>query len=185
MKYARGGKFCRLTSVILDRGRRVGFTRFELVGIIFIASVLSVLLYDQFLRYQALAEQAVMEMTVINMRSGLRLRVAELMMQDRTDEIGSLLHENPITWLAAPPPNYIGQLAHPEQHAIPANSWYFDSGRHELVYRLRRDKLFEAGPAREKALRFRVTAVHHPQQTGEGGARKVEGVALTMITRHD
>lgn len=185
MKYARGGKFRRLTSVILDRGRQVGFTLFELMGIIFIASVLSLVLYDRFLGYQALAEKTVMEMTVINMRSGLRLRVAELMMEGSVDKIGSLVHENPINWLAAPPPNYIGQLTHPEQHAIPANSWYFDTGRHELVYRLPRDKLFGSGAAQEKTVRFRVTAVSHPQQKGEEGARKVGGVALTMITRHD
>ena len=185
MKYARGGKSCRLTSVIWGRRRQAGFTLFELVGIIFIASVLSILLYDRFLGYQALAEKTSMEMTVINMRSGLRLRVAELMMEGRVDEIGSLVDENPLNWLAAAPPNYIGQLAHPEQHAIPANSWYFDSERHELVYRLPRDKLFGAGAVQEKTVRFRVTAVIHAQQKGEGGVRKVEGVALTMITRHD
>ena len=91
MKCTRGGKFCRLASVTLDRGKQVGFTLFELVGIMFIASMLSVLLYDQFMRYQALAEKTVMEMTVINMRSGLRLRVAELMMEGKMDEIAGLV----------------------------------------------------------------------------------------------
>ncbi|HAN57317.1 MAG TPA: hypothetical protein DCQ77_14505 [Betaproteobacteria bacterium] len=183
MKYAQGGKFCRLASVTLDRGKQLGFTLFELLGIILIVSVLSLLLFDRFLGYQALAEKTVMEMTVINMRSGLRLRVAELMMQDKMNEIGSLVHENPINWLAAPPPNYIGAFQNPEQHAIPTNTWYFDTRRRELVYTLGHDPILEAEPAHETAQRFRIAAVERPLVNGGGAVPKVEGVTLVRVAR--
>ncbi|MES1998725.1 MAG: hypothetical protein V4446_05380 [Pseudomonadota bacterium] len=185
MKYAQGGKCCRLASVTLGRGKQVGFTMFELVGIVFIASMLSVLLYDQFMRYQALAEKTVMEMTVINMRTGLRLRVAELMIQDRMDGVRSLVHENPINWLATPPSNYIGEFQNPEQNAIPTNTWYFDTRRRELVYTLGHDHILGAEPAHETALRFRVAAVERPLVNGGGAVPKVEGVTLVRVARQD
>jgi len=181
MSHARGGKTCRLTSVILGRGGQIGFTLFELLGIILLVSALSLLLYDRFLGYQALAEKAAMEMTVINMRSGLRLRVAELMMQGKMKEMAGLVHENPITWLAAPPPNYIGAFQNPEQHAIPANAWYFDTRRHELVYMPGRTSIFTTGPAHATALRFRVAALIHPPVKSGEKIPKVEGVTLVRV----
>ena len=180
MKYARGGKSCRLTSVIWGRRRHAGFTLFELVGIILLVSALSLLLYDRFLGYQALAEKTAMEMTVINMRSGLRLRVAELMMGGKMKEIAGLVHENPITWLAASPPNYIGALQNPEQNAIPGNAWYFDTNRHELIYMPGRDNIFTTEP-HATALRFRVAATIHPPVKSGSKIPKVEGVTLARV----
>ena len=185
MKCTRGGTFCHRASVTLDRGKQLGFTLLELLSIILIVSVLSLLLFDRFLGYQALAEKTAMEMTVINMRSGLRLRVAELMMQDRMNEVGQLVHENPISWLAAPPPNYSGQFQNPEQSAIATNTWYFDSRRHELVYVLGRDNIFGADAAHARTLRFQVTSVERPPVNGVSSAPKIEGVALVRVARQD
>lgn len=184
MKYARGGKCCRLTSVN-GGGGRCGFTLVELVGIIFVASLLALVLFDRLLFYQAQAEKTVMEMTVINMRSGLRLRVAELMMQDSMDEVSSLVHENPINWLAAPPSNYIGEFQIPEQNTIPTNTWYFDTKRRELVYTLGHDHILGAEPTHETVMRFRVATVERPLVNGGGAVPKVEGVTLVRVARQD
>ena len=180
MKYSRSGIFCRPASVVLVMKRQAGFTLFELLGIILLVSVLSLVLYDRFLGYQALAEKTAMEMTVINMRSGLRLRVAELMMEGKMDEIAGLVHENPINWLAAPPPNYIGALQNPEQSAIPGNAWYFDTSRHELIYMPGSGNIFATEP-RASAVRFWVAAVIHPPVTGGRKIPKVEGVTLARV----
>ncbi len=182
MKYSRSGIFCRPASVVLVRRRQAGFTLFELLGIILLVSVLSLVLYDRFLGYQALAEKTAMEMTVINMRSGLRLRVAELMMEGKMDEMAGLVHENPINWLAAPPPNYIGTLQNPEQNAIPGNAWYFDTSRHELIYMPGRDNIFATQPTRATAVRFRVAAVIHPPVKGGSKIPRVEGVTLVRVS---
>lgn len=185
MSFARKGKLCRLASAKLGKKRQAGFSLIQRTGIIFLVSVLSVLLYDQFLRYQARVAKTVMEMTVVNMRSGLRLRVAELMMQDRMEESVKLLQENPIHWLAAPPANYLGEFVRPQPQTIPANHWYFDSGRHELVYRLPRDPLLGTVPVRKKEVHFRVTAALSPRPNGQAPPGKVEGLALTMIDRQE
>ena len=180
MKNSRSGIFCRPASVVRVLKRQPGFTLFELLVIILLVSVLSLVLYDRFLGYQALAEKTAMEMTVINMRSGLRLRVAELMMEGKMDEIAGLVHENPINWLAAPPANYIGALQNPEQSAIPGNAWYFDTSRHELIYMPDRANIFAAEP-RASAVRFRVAATIQPPVKGGSKIPKVEGVTLVRI----
>ena len=59
MKYAQGGKCCRLASVN-GGGGRYGFTPVELVGIIFVVSLLALVLFDRLLFYQAQAEKTVM-----------------------------------------------------------------------------------------------------------------------------
>jgi type II secretory pathway pseudopilin PulG len=180
MKLPRG-RDCRPASVLLFGKRQAGFTLFELLGIILLVSVLSLLLYDRFLGYQALAEKTAMEMTVINMRSGLQWRVGELMIEDRADKMANLLDENPIKWLMALPPNYIGVFQNPEQHAIPGNAWYFDTRRHELVYRQGRDSVFTTDPSHAMVLRFKVTAVTSPAAIGAKAVGKVQGITLTQI----
>ncbi len=172
-------------SVIPVNGRQAGFTLFELLGIILLVSVLSLLLYDRFLAYQALAEKTSMEMTVINMRSGLRWQVGELMIEGKADKMAGLLNENPIKWLTAPPPNYIGAFQNPEQHAIPGNAWYFDTRRHELIYKLGRNGIFTSDPVHAEALRFKVTAVMAPSAIGTGAVAKVQGVTLTRVAAQD
>jgi general secretion pathway protein G len=185
MNCTQRGKFCRLASVTGYKKKQVGFTLFELVGIIFVASVLALVLFDRLLFYQTQAEKTVMEMTVINMRSGLRLRVAELMMQNRMNEVGSLVHENPMNWLAAAPSNYIGTFQNPEQRVIPTNTWYFDATRRELVYTLGHDHILGAEPTHERVMRFRVTAIEHPLIKGGGAMPKVDGVMLVSVARQD
>lgn len=175
------GKGCRSASVLLPGKRQAGFTLLELLGIILLVSVLTLVLYDRFLGYQALAEKTVMEMTVINMRSGLRWRVGELMIEGRADKMASLLDENPIKWLVAPPPNYIGAFQNPEQHPISGNAWYFDIRRHELIYRQGRDSVFATDHSHAKVWRFKVTAVTSPAANGPKTVGKVQGITLTRI----
>ena len=85
--------------------RQRGFTIFELVVVMVIASVLAIILLNRLWYYQEVAEKAAMEMTVMNMRSGLRLRIADLMMQGRMNEMAQLVQENPINWLETLPAN--------------------------------------------------------------------------------
>ena len=177
MNTPRDAAICRRRRRLPACARR-GFALLELVGIIVIASIVSLFLYDRLRRYQALAEKQSMEMTVRNIRSGLQLRVAELMMADRMDEAGQLVQENPIRWLATAPTNYLGELRNPQVTDLPLSSWYFDPDRHALVYILRRNKFFGSDPADEKPIVFRVTAVDRGSSIPGRRPHKIEGVAL-------
>jgi competence protein ComGC len=163
--------------------RQTGSTLLELAVVGIIIGILAMILLNRLLRYQEVAEKTVMETTVINMRSGLRLHIAELMIQNKMNEMGKLARENPILWLEAPPPNYIGQLDHPGQHAIPPGSWYFDEERQELVYVPDRDKYLKPGPDGIKAIRFHVTAM--TWQGEKGATPVVEGVTINPVVPYD
>lgn len=158
--------------------KQTGGTLLELAVASIIIAALAIFLLNRMQRYQEIAEKTVMETTVVNMRSGLRLRVAELMVQGRMGEMGSLSRENPISWLEASPPNYAGELKHPEQQAIPPGSWYFDTARRQLVYLPDRSRYFKPGTDGEKAIRFRVTAT-----AGQGG--RVEGINISLVSPYD
>lgn len=164
-------------------GSQRGFSLLELMVVIIVISVLATVLFDRLQRYQELAEKTAMEITIMNLRSGLRLRVAELMIQDRMQEIASLAQENPVKWLDAPPPNYIGQ-ADDAEPAIAPGSWYFDSRRRELVYIPRRTRFFQPGADREMAVRLRVTVVAQPQPNSNGAPPRAEGVALRQTNQY-
>lgn len=162
-------------------GRKNGFTRFEMLIVVIGTSVLAAVLLERMRAYQEYAEKTAMEMTVMNMRSGLRLRIAELMTQDRTREVGKLLDENPIGWLDTPPPNYLGSLNNVKSGDIPPGNWYFDAARKELIYVPYRKMIFGAGFGGKKAMALQVTARVFPKVGGNSS--RVEGIALTAIDR--
>lgn len=160
-----------------------GFTLLELAVAGAVIGILAAVLLSRLLRYQELAEKTAMETTVVNMRSGLRARVAELIIQGRTDEIGALGRENPIGWLDAPPANYAGELDRPGQGAVRPGYWYFDGARRELVYLPHRNRHLKPGPDGTKAIRFRVTTMTRQDETGP--APVLAGAAITPVVPYD
>lgn len=159
--------------------KQTGGTLLELAIASILIAALAIFLLNRMQRYQEAAEKTVMETTVVNMRSGLRLRVAELMMQGRMGEMGSLSRENPVLWLKAPPSNYVGPVDDPGRQTIPPGSWYFDTTRRQLVYLPDRSKYLKPGPDGEKAVRYRVTAM-----TGQGNSQ-VEGINISLVSPYD
>jgi general secretion pathway protein G len=163
--------------------KQAGSTLLELMVMGSIIGILALVLLDRTLRYQEVAEKTVMETTFFNMRTGLHLRMAELMIKNRMQDMGLVARENPINWLEAPPPNYIGEIDKPDPEQIPLGSWYYDSGRRQLVYVPERTRHLRPGPGGEKVIRYQVTSTTRPDQ-GEG-APKVEGVTLAPVIPYD
>jgi Tfp pilus assembly major pilin PilA len=164
---------------------QTGITRLELMGSLIIIAVLAVILLHRLVRYQEIARTAVMEMTVSNMRSGLRLRVAELMMADRGAEIGRLVGQNPVQWLDAPPQNYRGQRASMEAVGLEADTWYYDTDRRVLVYVLPQGSGFLETNNRRRTLKVNVTAAKPGQVLADGSMSAGQGVALTTRVSED
>jgi general secretion pathway protein G len=159
--------------------RQHGFSLFELFIAAAVIGVIALLLLERLLSYQEYAERTAMELTVVNMRSGLRLQMAELMTQDRLHEVGKLVNTNPVRWLEAPPPNYLGELNHPLEKALPKGNWYFDTKEREMVY-LPRENRFLMGPWRDRkeAMRYQVTSVRAAMGIRGGPEPRIEWVTL-------
>ena len=163
--------------------KQTGFTLLELAVVILFIGILASIFLKWMQRYQELAEKTVVEATVANMRTGLRYRIAELMINGRMNEMGSLSRENPMSWLQAPPSNYVGQTGQAQNLHLPSGSWYFDQGRHELVYLLQHSRYFKPGPDGQKVIRFRVLTLTQTQ-TANTSAR-VEGISLAPVGSYD
>lgn len=116
-----------------DARTQRGFSRLEFAVVVAVFGVFAGVLLERFQYYQEYAEKTAMEMTIANIRAGLRLRVANLLMADRVSEIAALTDDNPIDWLERKPENYLGEFdgAPPEE---PRGKWYFDRRHGELVY---------------------------------------------------
>src|ERR1035441_753558 len=117
--------------------RQRGSNLFELVVVICLVLTLVGVFAHRFLFLQELSEKTAMEMTVMNMRTGMRYQLAELMVQGRLYEMPAMLERNPILWLASPPANYAGEFDEASDEHIQLGNWYFDKKRRELVYQPR------------------------------------------------
>lgn len=156
-----------------------GLTRFDLVVTITLISVLTGIFAQRFLYLQEYAEKTVMEATVMNIRSGLRYKLAELIVEERGSEIPALMNENPVQWLERPPENYVGEFAYPESSVIPSGSWYFNKRNKQLVYRLNRDTYFN-GPGAVPEIGFRIVGTAKSGQDSESAVQGLRSLNLEV-----
>src|SRR4051794_1723964 len=116
------------------RARIAGFTMLELMAAIALIGVFASVLLDRLLYYQEVAEKAAMEYTVNLLKLGLQIRIGDLMAQNQVVDFVAVAHENPVTWLDAPLPDYRGEVVAARNQRMPAHSWYYDRTQRELVY---------------------------------------------------
>lgn len=127
------------------------------VSIAFIGIFVGVLL-ERALYYQEYAEKIAMESTVEHIRSGLRYKVADLILANRMSEIPSLADENPMNWLGERPPNYLGELDSVPVDE-PQGQWYFDKRNRELVYTVNNRRHFSPANYRDFSVRYRTMRI--------------------------
>jgi general secretion pathway protein G len=146
-----------------------------------VISTLAGVLLVAMLDYQALAERTMVDLTLRNMRTGMRYRVAELLFAQRAREISALVGSNPVAFLARPPANYRGEVAGPlDVGSLPPGSWTFDSRARELVYRVNLDGGFTALDGGGKVVRIKVLAA--PERGADGS---LLGVSIRIANRYD
>lgn len=158
--------------------RARAFTLFELTVVIVIFSVLVAVLLDRLNYYLELAEKAAMESTLRAIKTGLQIRLAELIIASRQAETSTLEVEDPTRWLERKPPNYAGsyrELAEP-------GHWYFDERRRQLVYVVNSGRRLEIeGAPGAKELRFRPLLLIHRHEAGGKRVQSVSGVTLVPV----
>ena len=158
--------------------RNRGFTFFELAVAIVIIGVLATVLLDRLHYYQELAEKAAMETAVRTIKTGLQVRLAELIVTNRQAEAAALENEDPIKWLDEKPANYGGTYRErPER-----GNWYFDASARQLVYVVNTGNRLELVVALEpKEIRFRARLLRDRINTSGGAVESVTGVTLAPV----
>lgn len=159
-----------------------GFTLLELVVVAVVVGILAAVFLNRVLFYQEQAEKIVMETTARNIRIGLRIRLAGMMIHNRQSEISLLAGENPINWLASRPGNYLGEYSGSKPEEMQASGWYFDVKEKTLVYLPDMVEYFQPDPAGRKRVRYRVAPVYgRDKENGAVADNKiVEDVVLEL-----
>lgn len=128
------------------RKSRFGIPYFEMTLAIGLLCILALILTERFFYYRELTEKTAFELTVMNMRTGLRLEKARRILAGQS--LQSLAGHNPVDYLEKPPADYTGiQSASAIQQARPG-SWFFVASEGALYYKpLMRRHLQTAAPA--------------------------------------
>jgi hypothetical protein len=152
----------------------------EFCVVLVVILVLGLVFLDRVLIYQELAEKTAAETTAINMRTGLRFRVLELLIHGQNKGIEALVGSNPVKWLEPPLSNYAGEFHQNQFGQVQPGNWYFDLDNKEIRYRIQRHKYFVPGPGGQMELRYRV--VGSGKRAGYGGAEAAaEGLNLSLV----
>ncbi len=156
-----------------------GFSLLELAVVAVVLSILCGILLQRLNYYQEKVERAQFEMQLQIYKTGLQVRLAEMIIQHREQDARRLEDENPTLWLSEKPTNYAGY--YPRRPEV--GNWYFDSSSRELVYVAntadgleveRRDGL--------KQLRFRVQILRQPVSIPGGDVQGIAGIKLAPVT---
>jgi type II secretory pathway pseudopilin PulG len=151
--------------------RTKGISRVELLVVVAVVGVIGGVFLERMRYYQEYAEMTAVDVTVEHMRTGLRYRVGELLVDSRMSEISSLADENPVNWLDTRPPNYLGEFDGAPPETDVKGQWYFDSRQHELVYTANNRRFFTPAAYRDYTVRLRAVRLQgdprDPAQKGQ------------------
>ena len=120
-------------------------------------TVFSVWFLTALRQMQAMGEKTMVELTVRNISTGLKVAMSEAVIEQRGGEIAAWAGTNPVRWLAVPPSGYVGECRRGEEYAVGA--WCFESASGDLVYRPRNPiglRLEGSRGDEPKVLRWRI-----------------------------
>ena len=162
-----------------SRKRAHGFTLFELVVAISALCILATLLLARLAYYNEMLERAAMESALRGIKTGLQVRLAEMIIANREGEAGILEAEDPLQWLdEGQPANYGGAYRKP---AV-AGRWYFDAEERQLVYVVNTgDRLEIDGRPGSRELRFRARLLRSPIHLPGGPVERTSGIHLAPV----
>lgn len=152
-----------------------GFSLLELAVVAVVLSVLLGVFLNRLTFYQEAAERARFEAELRIYKTGLQIRLAELILERREGEARTLEVENPTRWLSEKPTNYGGEYpARPEP-----GTWYFDRTARELVYVVNSGNGLIVNPVNSmKQLRFRVKVISQPVVVSGKQIQGIGGISL-------
>ncbi len=160
--------------------RQRGFSLLELALALALVGAFAGVLLHRMLYLQEYAEMTAMDLTVANLRTGLRYKTGDLLIRDKLSEIPTLADENPVNWLQDHPENYLGEFdLRPD--ADLRGKWYFDKTRHELVYTVNNRRHFLPASDQDYALRWHTVRLRAKDGNNSGSQSDVQWVALIQV----
>ena len=168
---------------LIVRGYRCGASLLEFTVCMALIGIFVGVLLERALYYREYAEKTAMESTAENIRTGLRYKVADLILANRVSEIQTLADENPMNWLAERPGNDLGEL-----DSVPADEpkgqWYFDKRNRELVYTVNNRRHFSPSSYRDFSVRYRAMRVSAGAVTDRSSNFASTWVSLVLVAEY-
>lgn len=121
--------------------RQNGLSLLEFTLAVLIVAVLTLLAFERIGAVRAEMERVRVQHTVAAMRSALALQFADLVVNDRLDQLNRYEGLNALELLAPPPANYRGERAKPVADVAPGN-WYYVRESAAVAYRPRNPLAF-------------------------------------------
>lgn len=160
--------------------RQGGRSLLELVLVVGLVLVLIAVAAERIQRLHVDMERARLQQVVGQLRAALAATFAERVVRGGGPALAELDGINPMTLVAAPPGNYLGERDDPP--AVASGHWYFDPSSRVLVYRVEHAEAFVSRLPGEA--RFRAELVF-ADADGDGGfdpaADSVNGVRLEPV----
>lgn len=152
-----------------------GFTRFEFALVVIVAALLGGVFLERLTFYQEAAEHARFESELQTFKTGLQIRMAELISDNREQELRELVRENPVRWLGKAPSGFAGEYPSRPENGL----WYFDSSSRELVYVPVSTRFLNTTETRRPLqLRFQVRLNEQPVYAPGGRVSGIAGITL-------
>lgn len=171
---------------MLPAGQR-GFSLFELLVYILIASILFSAAVNRYREYPAEAERANFVAVLSQLKAGVNLQMMRMIAGASWTQSAELDGSNPMDLMLERPSNYLGEFSLVDAALMPGRVWYFDSGTGELVYIASNSNnlyLLQNGqPMSGNQLRFRITSVYSSVE--EPQAPRWQGLILEAKTPYE
>jgi len=150
-------------------------TWLEFSSVVGVLSVLAGSLLTASFYYEELSEAAVVQLTIENIRSGLRYQIANRLVAHRATSMGELLGANPVSWVESAPAGYVGTVRNADVRALPRGSWFYDVDLAEFGYKPKLSFHLSIGPG-EPILLWQVKALKTNMP------REPEGLMIVAVT---
>ncbi|CAN1527029.1 Prokaryotic N-terminal methylation site [Methylophilaceae bacterium] len=162
-----------------------GFTLIELIVVVAIVGILATIALDRLIWFQGQAEKANMEYTASMIKSGLWMSATNLMMAERSKEIGDLAKRNPIDLLAQKPENYLGALDGTNLAVLQRGKWFYDTKQQQVIYVVDQRYNFRPEVANDFAVRYGVKVVYGEMELTQGNRlRYIAGITLAPLSNY-
>jgi type II secretory pathway pseudopilin PulG len=116
------------------RNTQTGFSLFELVVYLLIASILFSAALNRYREFPGEAERANFIAVLAQLKAGVNLQMMSAIASGGRAEVSALTGTNPMSLMLQTPSNYVGEFSVIDETTMPRRVWYFDIVRGELVY---------------------------------------------------
>ena len=151
----------------LQRGR----STLEFAVIVLVAGVLMWFLISSLGNVQAQAERTLVDVTIRDMRTGLQLKITEMIVAGHVNQISNLVGQNPLQWAPQAPDGYAGEVDQLPTE-LKGRGWYFEKQSRRLIYVPGSAELLDGSTGKDY-LAWRVEAGVGGREGGIMGVRMV------------